>query len=236
LLPVWANASVTSQLSISKPRMHGWFSRWNTTERGRRMPYDASVKPFNFLTHPVLDPLSADALRTEHGPVSLIAPFSERREFVNRHDPSGPVFRIGEGFTPRTYADLICAYDRHPERKFAGPDGMSCRPATIGLLFDLPIVAKWVRLVGKEANEIEQIDAGLMETEAERMIVYEEGEWSAIRRVLRTIPTKDLQRITGYSRSMVKYLKNGARKPNQAISSLLLRYRASIPGGRGSNR
>jgi len=80
-------------------------------------------------------------------------------------------------------------------------------------LSDLPLVATWVRLVGKEANEIEQIDAGVMETEAERMLMYDDGEWEAIQRVLKMVPTKDLQRMTGYSRSMVKYVKTGERRP-----------------------
>ncbi len=45
--------------------------------------------------------------------------------------------------------------------------------------------------IGNEANEIEQIDAGLFENEDERMIVYDEGEWEAIRREIVKIPTKD---------------------------------------------
>ena len=52
-----------------------------------------------------------------------------------------------------------------------------------------------------------------METEAERLLVYDDGEWDAIQRVLQTIPTKNLQRMTGYSRSMVKYVKSGERRP-----------------------
>ena len=67
--------------------------------------------------------------------------------------------------------------------------------------------------MGKEANEIEQIDAGMMETEAERLLVYDDGEWEAIQRVFKMVPTKDLQRMTGYSRSMVKYVKSGERRP-----------------------
>jgi len=82
--------------------------------------------------------------------------------------------------------------------------------------------------VGKEANEIEQIDAGVMETEAERMLVYDDGEWEAIQRVLKGIPTKELQRMTGYSRSMVKYLKSGERMPSDP--AILLDFLAQ--GGR----
>jgi len=87
--------------------------------------------------------------------------------------------------------------------------GTWCTPTTSGLLFNLPIAATWVRLVGKEANEIEQIDTGLFESKDKRMILYDEGEWEAIRRELSKIPTKELKRLTGYSRSMVKYLKSG---------------------------
>jgi len=69
-------------------------------------------------------------------------------------------------------------------------------------------------LIGEEANEIKQIDAGLIEMEAEQMVVYDEGEWEMIRREIAKLPTKELQRLTGYSRSMVKYLKSGKRRPS----------------------
>ncbi len=69
-------------------------------------------------------------------------------------------------------------------------------------------------MIGEEANEIKQIDAGLIEMEAEQMVVYDEGEWEMIRREIAKLPTKELQRLTGYSRSMVKYLKSGKRRPS----------------------
>lgn len=91
----------------------------------------------------------------------------------------------------------------------------------------MPIIASWIRLIGKEANEIEQIDAGVIETEAERMTVYDDGEWEAIKRVLTTVPTKDLRRMTGYSRSMAKYVKNGDRRPRVDDLSRLAAIAAS---------
>ncbi len=164
------------------------------------------------------------------GTLSLVSPFGARIKFVNRHDPTPGTFRSRVDFTPRTYRDVIEGYERHPERKFADRDGKPCQPSTAGVLFDLPINAQWIRLIGKEANEIEQIDAGLFENEDERMIVYDEGEWEAIRREIVKIPTKELQRMTGYSRSMVKYLKSGKRTPNAERRSYFRSLLAALRG------
>jgi hypothetical protein len=101
----------------------------------------------------------------------LVAPAGERRHFVNRHDSKGPIYTAGVDFTPKTYADLIAGYDLHPERKFAAPDGQPCRPETKGLLHDLPLVVSTIRHVGKEGNELEAHQAGLV-TESERQLEY----------------------------------------------------------------
>ncbi len=158
-------------------------------------------------------------------------------ELVNLHNPTGPTFRSRVDFTPQTYRDLIERYNQHPERKFTGPDGTPCDSPTVGLLRDLPIVASWIRLIGKEGNEIEQIDVGLIESEDDRMIVYDDGEWDAVQRVLTMVPTKDLQRTKGYSRSMAKYVKSGERRPRvnelSRIASIVATYARECLGSLG---
>ena len=53
---------------------------------------------------------------------------------------------------------------------------LRCRRRHVDLLFDLPMVAKSVRLAAKEAIEIDQFGEGMIETENERMVVYDDGE------------------------------------------------------------
>jgi hypothetical protein len=49
----------------------------------------------------------------------------------------------------------------HPEYKFNGPDGQPCRRNTCGLLQRRPIhLVGPVRLIGKEANNIDEVQAG----------------------------------------------------------------------------
>jgi hypothetical protein len=111
-----------------------WFDTHNRTVKGKDKPYPERVKPFNFLGHAMPKPLRALPDGVAPDRFCLVAPAGERRRFVNRHDPKGAVYTAGVEFTPKTYADLIEAYDRHPERKFAGPDGRPCQEQTRGLL------------------------------------------------------------------------------------------------------
>lgn len=108
---------------------------------------------------------------------------------------------------------MTCSHDHRLNRNGADGNGKPCDPSTAGLLFDLSVVAQWIRPIGKEANEIEQIDERLILTEAGRIIAYGDGEWEAIRRQWVKRPTREIMRETGYSRSMVKYLKCGKRRP-----------------------
>ncbi len=143
----------------------------------------------------------------------LVAPAGERHRFVNRHDPKGPVYTAGVDFTPKTYADLIEAYDRHPERKFAGSDGRPCRPETRGLLHDLPLVVGSIRHVGKEGNELEAHRAGLV-TEAERQLEYHDSAHEDLIAKLQQIPTKVIAEVTGYNPRTVRRLKRGEFRPS----------------------
>jgi hypothetical protein len=76
--------------------------------------------------------------------------------------------------------------------------------------------------IGKEANEIEEIEVGILELEDERLSVYDDGVDHALRRGLLATPTKDIMRATGLSRSMVKAIKNGSRRPSDKARSMLM--------------
>ncbi|HEV2128943.1 MAG TPA: hypothetical protein VGR22_10020 [Thermomicrobiales bacterium] len=142
-----------------------------------------------------------------------MAPAGERHRFVNRHDPKGPVYTAGVDFTPKTYADLIEAYDRHPERKFTGPDGRACQDQTRGLLQDLPLVVSSIRHVGKEGNELEAHRAGVI-AEAERQLEYQDSAFVDLVAALQQIPTKVIAEATGYNPRTVRRLKQGEFRPS----------------------
>jgi hypothetical protein len=150
--------------------------------------------------------------------VCLIAPAGERRRFIDRHAPADGFYEASVDFTPKTYGDLIQSHDLHPERKFAGPDGLPCRSVTVGLLGDLPIVAAHIKHVGKEGNELEEHDAGVIE-ESERQLEYHDSAFDDMVRALREIPTTVIAEATGYNQRTVRRLK---RRPSAKRLSALL--------------
>jgi hypothetical protein len=91
-------------------------------------------------------------------------------EWRNIYDPDGPSYRITTDKTAaaapelvvvKSYADVLREYRIHPEYKFNGPDGQPCRRNTRGLLQRRRIdLARPVRLIGKEANNIDDVQAG----------------------------------------------------------------------------
>jgi hypothetical protein len=91
-------------------------------------------------------------------------------EWRNIYDPDGPSYRITTDWTAvaeadvvvvKSYADVLHEYRVHPEYKFNGPDGQPCRRDTSGLLQRRRIdLVGTPRLIGKEANNIDEVQAG----------------------------------------------------------------------------
>jgi hypothetical protein len=89
-------------------------------------------------------------------------------EWRNIYDPDSPSYRItktapsaADLTVAKSYADIIHEYRMHPEYKFNGHDAQPCRHGTVGLLKRRRVnVAGSVRLIGKEANNIEDVQAG----------------------------------------------------------------------------
>ncbi len=214
-LPEWTHQTALTQVRISTPEQLRWFEAYNTTVNGESKPYEDAVKPFNFLGHAMPKPLTALPLGSDPGGFCLVAPAEEQRRFVNRHEPDGPEYVTGTDFTPKTYADLIEAYDLHPERKFAGPDGRPCRPGTRGLLGDLPVTVTGIKHVGKEGNELEAHRAGLA-TETERQLEYHDSAFDDLVAALQKLTTKAIAEATGYNPRTVWRLKRGEFRPSSA--------------------
>ena len=136
----------------------------------------------------------------------------ERRQLHEISPPQDGWYEAGVDFTPKSYADLIQSHDLHPERKFAGPDGLPCRSTTRGLLADLPVHATRIKHVGKEGNELDEHDAGVID-EMERQLEYHDSEFDDLVRMLREIPTKVIVEATGYNERTVRRLKRGEFRP-----------------------
>jgi hypothetical protein len=131
--------------------------------------------PFSFLMVATIDPFGyppgADPIKFR-----LVAPYNDdpdiwaNLEWRSIYDPDGPSYRITTDRTAppepdfaavKSYADVLREYRVHPEYKFNGPDGQHCRRNTRGLLQRRRVdLACPPRLIGKEANNIDEVKAG----------------------------------------------------------------------------
>ncbi len=226
--PEWTEQVATTRLAISTPVMLGWFKRWNAADPkkpdGDQKSYRDQVKPFGFLQHAPLGPgLGRPVGTVSAAKLNLVAPYGERRWWINLHDPEGPRHRIvtyqptsGEEVVVvgQTYGDLIGAHPFHPEPKSLGPDELPCHKGTVGLLSRRPMIANEKRYVGKEANELERVETGLVDELKEVLTVYERDNWDEVRRVLAAMPVEWIMAETGYSRRQAFYVKSGKRRPS----------------------
>jgi hypothetical protein len=169
-LPAWADRPAVSRITVSSPALWRPFRLRNS---GRS--WAEQIKPFNFLLvaniHPDGYPPNADGSKFR-----LVAPYTDNPdtwaslEWRNIYDPDGPNYRITTQWTPeatpglvvvRSYGDILREYRLHPEYKFNGPDEQPCLRNTRGLLQRRRIdLTGPVRLIGKEANNIDEAQAG----------------------------------------------------------------------------
>ena len=168
--PAWADRPALSRVTVSSPVLERPFRQWN---RGK--PWAARIKPFNFLlvadTHTLGRPPGAEPHRFR-----LIAPYNRHRdgrqlEWRNHYDPNGPAYRVTTvwALTPeqrvavvKSYGQVLREYRLHPEHKFDGPDGSPCRRNTKGILQRREVRAVQVNYIGKEANRLDDVQAGLV--------------------------------------------------------------------------
>jgi hypothetical protein len=224
--PEWLTQLATTRLAISTPQMLGWFERWNARDpknrRGVQKPYPHRVKPFGFLQHAPLPPSLREATAGSNKNCNLVAPHGERKWWVNLHEPNGKRVRVvpyqpSAGNTAVLvgcgYDDLIAAHPYHPEAKSLGPDGLPCRQRTIGLLDRRPVIGTEIIVIGKEANDLEQVETGLIDDlEVEVQMVYKRDRSEARRERLRGMSVKEAMEFTGLSRRQVFYLRSRQRR------------------------
>ena len=86
--------------------------------------------------------------------------------------------------------------------------------------------------IGKEANEIDKVQAGLVGSEDEVLLTYERDLWGLIQPILAELPVAQVIERTGYSRSMVYRLRRGEKRPSRDRLQILLVLIAEYARGR----
>jgi hypothetical protein len=166
--PPWLSRPAVGQVTIGKPQTLDPFTTFN-----RDTPYRDRIKPFNFLLtahQPQLTapPPTADPLRFQ-----LIAPFErDPREWLHitwrdKYGSGDQVYRVTTSDTHRpagavriqSYRDVLDEYRVHAEPKSRAPDGSHSGWHSNGLLRRRPAKAIRIVHIGKEANELDDIQS-----------------------------------------------------------------------------
>jgi hypothetical protein len=224
--PAWLDRPALGRITASSPAMLRPFATWNAGK-----PYAQQVKPYNFLltayVMPFGHPTGVDPKRFH-----LVAPFeTDPRKWAklawrNLYDASGTRYTIRTGASPyavpgevrvKTYRDVLDDYRRHPESKSLAPDGTPCTGLTVGLLRRRPVTALYLTHVGKESNQLEEVEAGLVHDPEEVYTEYQDpahDPWATLAvPVLKQMPRPQLETATGLDRSTLTRLRNGSTQP-----------------------
>jgi len=178
--PDWLTQPILTRLSISTPTMRDWFKGLN----GKK-PYPGQIKPHNFLLTAHVAPLG-HPVGVDPDKFILIAPYTDdtrtwhRMPWINRYD--GKRYPVEAAMSDRdpdaaalmTFGAYLRQFKHHPESKSAGGDGLPCGRQAVGLLLRRHIRIRYVVHIGKEANKLEQVEAGIVSDQDEVYNVYED--------------------------------------------------------------
>jgi len=204
----------------------------------RRKHNQHQVKPFNFLStchvRPFGHPYGSSPDRFQ-----LIAPYETdsrrwlRNEWIDRY--SGNTYRIrttGDHGTRRTarvktYGDVIEEYEFHPESKCADASGQPSGKQTVGLLQRRHVRIDSISAIGKESNNLEEVEAGLVHDEQNVYTEYTDrrrDHWSReVVPALRQLPLNVWERESGgKSRRILIDARLGRRRPHPRNQELLI--------------
>jgi hypothetical protein len=139
----------------------------------------------------------------------------------------------------KTFCDVLEKYHAHAETKSLAPDWTLCVGTTTGLLRHRPVTRESLAYVGREANRLEEVEAGLIHDPDEVYTEYVDGqhdsEWEAVVAALERIPRSWLMQETGLDRSTITRLRNGRTRPTpstrEKLQSAVVAYQ-----GRGAWR
>lgn len=175
------------------------------------------------------------------GPFRLIAQYNadattwEHLDWINLYDPTTGRYRItGDLPTGRTrktnvvqvktYRAVLLDHLRHPEAKYADPDGQPCSPSTRGWLARQRIRITGVRLIGKESNRLEDVEAGLVTARDQVQLDYGQTDhaWLETLAAVDHLSGRELARLAGVDRRTIDRLRHGEARPRPSLQQRLI--------------
>ena len=224
--PEWFSRPAVTQRTISTPRILGLLGG------GRRV--DSELRPYSFCNHAILH--SDEARNQGRERFDLVAPYEpdprqwEATEWVDAE--TGECYEITTGHSSgrnavrvKTMRDVVTLYRRKREAKSLGPDGQPCSRETIGLLRRRPVRDLTIRHIGKEANHLEDLAAGLQSADQVTAAYDHRGRGiypQLVQPALQAFPEHMVVKATGVSRRTITRLRSGAAPDPATLRSLVV--------------
>jgi hypothetical protein len=239
-LPQWATLPALSRITVSSPTLWAPFTAYN---HGK--PWAEQIKPFNFLLVADVDPFGyppgVDPTRFR-----LIAAYTDtpqrwtQLQWRNLYDPDGPAYRITTDrdapvepdlVIVKSYAQVLREYRLHPEHKFNGPDGKPCGRNTTGILHRRPVHVLDLRHIGKEANRLDDVQAGLIGDLNDVLTEYHDPDGGLFHRlvlpVLDRYSGRQLGQLVASDRRTIDRIRSG-QKPRLGLRNALTALAVNI--------
>jgi hypothetical protein len=224
------DAVAVGRLSVSKASVLHAFRYFNEGK-----DYSDQIKPANFLITTHVAPFGHPA-GTDPSRFRLVRPFelsprkrTERWTNIydgNRYMAAAGMVEPSAGIAVlSTYRDVVSQYRRHPESKSGDTDGNPSNEETIGLLTRLHVVALGSpRYIGKESNELEDVEAGIVGDADSVYVTYtdRERELALLRTVLSTLPRRPLAGAAGIDERSLRRIISGQSTPTAKHRNRLL--------------
>ena len=211
------------RVSVSSPAVMRSFKSLNENK-----PFSEQIKPFNFVLTCQVNPFGHPN-ETDPSRFHLMAPFDydcrnwNRMKWTDQY--SGKLYLIstsldnGTATTARvkTYEDVLDHYEYHPESKCADAFGCRCGKTTVGLLSRRHVSVRLIKFIGKESNNLENVEAGTVHSADEVYTEYRDprrDEWQTlILPALKKLRLCDLVAKTGLSKRALMDLRAGRSRP-----------------------
>jgi hypothetical protein len=115
----------------------------------------------------------------------------------------------------KTYGDVIREYEFHAESKCAAAEGNPADKQTTGLLQRRHVQMALIKYIGKESNNLEDVESGLIHSAQNVYTEYPDvkrDEWQTrILPALKIVPLGVLMKMSGRSRRMLTKVRSGRR-------------------------
>ncbi len=220
----FATTPAVGRVTVSNPAILRALDGLNSGKK-----YPEQIKPFNFLlschVKPFGHPFGTDPVRFH-----LIAPYETNpakwtgQKWIDQYSGGGFRISTSENYSSRhtasvkTFRDVISEYEFHTESKCADSKGNICGKDTRGLLYRRRVLIRRLRFIGKESNELEEIDAGMVHSAADAYTEFVDpsrDEWETkIRPALKGISLRKLCEETGFSRRALIKWRTGKSRPH----------------------